>query len=80
MRKRRVRRLPVVDARGALIGVLTLGDLVRNAAKGSDKAERDATLATLAAIYEPRPATHWHRHFEPTDLERLVARQADLDC
>jgi CBS domain-containing protein len=51
MRIYRVRRLPVVDDQGVLVGVLSITDLVR---KGAIAAE-DA-IATLAAIAEPRSA------------------------
>jgi CBS domain-containing protein len=60
MREARVRRLPVVDAGGALVGVVSLADLALEA-----KHERRLSVpaldqieigATLAAICSPRPA------------------------
>jgi CBS domain-containing protein len=61
MRSHQIRRLPVVDAAGRLLGVVTLGDLARAAArstgghegKGAGPASEDVT-ATLAAVVAPR--------------------------
>lgn len=60
MRAHEVHRLPVVDSRSRLIGILSLSDLV-NHARGNDAARSDAieVLATLSAIRrhrEPAPA------------------------
>lgn len=58
MRTRRVRRLPVVDADGKLVGLLSLSDLARRAGMNdgdepSGLTSRDVAH-TLAAICEPR--------------------------
>ncbi len=59
MREHRVRRLPVVDAEGQLVGILSLNDLARRAAKGRGPAaigrQRDVAK-TLAAVSAPRAA------------------------
>ncbi|HEY6081622.1 MAG TPA: CBS domain-containing protein [Polyangiaceae bacterium] len=58
MRQNQVRRLPVVDDNGVLVGLLSLGDLARYVQQHSPRP--NATLAqqrlaeTLAAICEPR--------------------------
>jgi CBS domain-containing protein len=57
MRANQVRRLPVVDAQGVLVGLLSLGDIARyvrqhSRTHGSQAQQRLAD--TLAAICEPR--------------------------
>lgn len=58
MRAQRVRRLPVVDADGRPIGLVSLNDLARAAAQPGPSRARDARLAaigeTLAEICAPR--------------------------
>jgi CBS domain-containing protein len=58
MQDRRVRRLPVVDGSGEMVGVITLGDLARSSQSNTvTKAIGGVMVAkTLAAICEPRPA------------------------
>ena len=57
MREKRVRRVPVVDAQGALVGIIGLADLAREAASERAAADKDVTESevgdTLAAICEP---------------------------
>ena len=55
MQRHRVRRLPVVDAGGRPVGVLSLADLARNARPGQRNGDLapDAILATFAAIARP---------------------------
>ena len=57
MRDARVRRLPVLNEQGAPVGVLSLGDLAREAARERPGARHEITEAevgdTLAAISEP---------------------------
>lgn len=57
MREARIRRLPVVDDQGALIGMITLADLAREAARESTTPKREITETevgdTLAAICQP---------------------------
>lgn len=59
MRTQQVRRLPVVDADERLIGLLTLGDIVRVTAgirrRGEDPSASDALVETFAAVGERRP-------------------------
>lgn len=60
MRRHQVRRLPVVDGGGRLVGILSLNDLAREAARTRGKKKRDVTPTqiadTLAEIGEPGPA------------------------
>ncbi len=53
MRKQRVRRLPVVDADGALAGVLSIADVLH--ASKSKKSLRKEALNTIRSISEPCP-------------------------
>jgi CBS domain-containing protein len=55
MREKQVRRLPVVEDGGRLIGLLSLNDLARAASAGTDGITTDEVLRTLAAIGERRP-------------------------
>jgi CBS domain-containing protein len=61
MQNYRVRRVPVVDAAGQLVGVVSLSDLARRADRGEDDngVSREAITHTLAAICEPRSAAHY---------------------
>ena len=57
MEERGVRRIPVVDAAGAVVGIIGLGDLIREAAMAAPKNRTrgltPAQLAqTLSAVYE----------------------------
>lgn len=58
MRSGQVRRLPVVDAEGKLVGIVSLNDLARVAERELGRKNRDLTpqevTATLAAIGTPR--------------------------
>lgn len=56
MKERQIRRVPVVDGDNRAIGMLSLNDLARCAARARQKSgmERELTQ-TLAAICEPRP-------------------------
>jgi CBS domain-containing protein len=58
MREKQIRRIPVVDGAGRPIGIVTLNDLARVAARaGSTKSQDMSGVAhTLAAICEPRRA------------------------
>lgn len=58
MRRRQVRRLPVVDAQGRLAGILSVADVLRRARKGGGRrrVKRGEALATLKAIVRPHGA------------------------
>lgn len=53
--RRQVRRLPVVDSRGHLVGILSLNDIIRHTRKGKSKkrVSRRAALAALRAVCAP---------------------------
>jgi CBS domain-containing protein len=57
MRDARIRRLPVLDDQGALLGILSLADLAREAAREQTQEHREVTEVevndTLAAICQP---------------------------
>ena len=54
MRRRRVRRLPVVDGNGSIVGILSLHDIALAAPWGAVPPAEVAS--TLAAICAPRAA------------------------
>lgn len=60
MRKACVRRLPVVDESGHLLGIVSLADIAREAARERETRKKEVTDAevgeTLSAICEPRGA------------------------
>jgi CBS domain-containing protein len=57
MREAKIRRLPVVDEQGALIGMITLADLAREAEREQTRSAPDITGneigVTLASICQP---------------------------
>jgi len=60
MRKNRVRRLPVLDAQGQLLGMLSIKDLALAAKAGSELSYEDVAL-TLQTVCKPRTEEipHW---------------------
>lgn len=58
MRERQLRRLPVVDSRGRLAGILSVADVLRRTRKGGGRrrVKRREALATLRAVFRPRGA------------------------
>jgi CBS domain-containing protein len=59
MRDARIRRVPVIDDRGGLVGMLSLSDLAREAARGRGRTGQNPSVGeaevneTLAVICEP---------------------------
>jgi len=55
MGRRQVRRLPVVDSRGKLVGVLSISDVIRHTRKGKGRkhVSRRATLDALLGVCAP---------------------------
>jgi len=57
MSEARIRRLPVVDDQGSLVGIIALADLAREAVRKHAAGKSDITESaigdTLAAICEP---------------------------
>lgn len=60
MRQHRVRRVPVIDLDGRLVGLISLNDLARESARQQTRVQKELTpqdvSTTLAAICEPRRA------------------------
>jgi CBS domain-containing protein len=58
MRRRQLRRLPVVDSQGHLAGILSVADVLRRTRKGGGRrrVKRGETLATLRGIVRPHGA------------------------
>jgi CBS domain-containing protein len=60
MRANQVHRLPVIDAGGRLVGILSLNDLAQEAVREAAKRRRDVSLAeigeTLGIVCKPRRA------------------------
>lgn len=59
MRERQVRRLPVTDPEGRLLGILSLNDIARAAGRGRETKKKQTVKTaevgeTLAGICEPR--------------------------
>jgi CBS domain-containing protein len=54
MARHRVRRMPIVDERGRLVGIVSQGDLARHAFHRPVRDERDAMLDVVGAVSEPR--------------------------
>ena len=55
MKATRVRRLPIVDADGRPIGLVSMNDLARLVARAKKAAADRELVRTLSAICEPRP-------------------------
>ena len=76
MREARVRRLPVVDHRGVLTGILSMNDLAREARKQCQGAVSEdlcvALADTLGTLCEPRHELTMVRELEPSRVGKLV--------
>jgi CBS domain-containing protein len=53
MSSAQVRRLPVTDAGGRLVGILSINDIARTAARGGARVSEAGVAETLAAVGEP---------------------------
>jgi CBS domain-containing protein len=60
MQRRQVRRLPVVDDGGSLVGILSLGDVAQGVGRDgrAPRPEGLDLLTTIAVISEPRTEHH----------------------
>jgi CBS domain-containing protein len=81
MRSSQVRRLPVVDESGGLVGIISLADLGRAASRESSSTGRDVSSGevghTLAAIVEPTHRRPSHRSV-PASSSQGAAAQPSL--
>jgi|GEM_PF-428169 len=57
MKRHQIRRLPVVNKEGVLVGILSLADLISGVGKGKDAVPRKKLLAALKEISHLRPIT-----------------------
>jgi len=75
MRRRQVRRLPVVDAHGRLAGILSVADVLRRTRKGGGRrrVKRGETLSTLKAIVRPHGAADGGPEEAPDDAQADAA-------
>lgn len=55
MKKKKVRRLPVVDEDGRLVGVISIADILLASKKKKQKDLRKKALSALRSISEPSP-------------------------
>ena len=53
MASRQVRRIPIVDDHGRLVGIVAQADLARHAARHAARAERHALTEVVSAVSEP---------------------------
>jgi CBS domain-containing protein len=53
MARHRVRRMPIVDERGRLVGIVSQSDLARHASANPVSHERDAMIDVVGALSEP---------------------------
>lgn len=68
MRKHQLRRLPVTDSDGVLLGIISISDLLRHT-KGKDKVPAKKLLKTLREISS----------FRPVFLHEIIAENNDND-
>jgi CBS domain-containing protein len=54
LRRCHIRRLPVLDVDGRMVGVLSIGDLAAQAVDGSASGPRSAVTLTFAQVSRPR--------------------------
>ncbi len=84
MRGGQIRRLPVLDNEGSLIGVISLADLAREAVRERSRARKNITETavghTLAVICassaHSKPRLHPSEPVKPSELEELRSRIA----
>lgn len=75
MKRKQLRRLPVVNRDGVLVGILSLADLIRSAGNGKDAVSRKKLFAALKQISHLRPITL--HILSPEDEENEFAEKND---
>ena len=58
MAQHKVRRMPIVDERGRLVGIVSQGDLARHATRDPRPGEQRALADVLGAVSQPTRAPH----------------------
>jgi CBS domain-containing protein len=58
MSMHQVRRMPIVDDRGRLVGIIAQGDLARHAARNAVREQRRALANVVSAVSEPSHAPY----------------------
>jgi len=59
LQRHRVRRVPIVDDRDRVVGIISQGDIARLAGLGAGRGERRAIAETISAISEPIKEPYW---------------------
>jgi CBS domain-containing protein len=74
MKREQLRRLPVTDGAGQLVGILSIADVIRHAKKGESKKARHVShkdlMRTLKALTKPAP---------PLEEDDRAAADDDVD-
>jgi CBS-domain-containing membrane protein len=69
MQANQVRRLPVVSASGRIVGIISINDIAREAAREHNPGKREVTeaevAATVAAVCEPHTNKESQRQLQP---------------
>jgi len=74
MQEHQIRRLPVTNESGDVIGVISLNDLAVAASDNKDKSLRQDISATLASVCRHRPIAHYEP-IRPVTAARTAAAE-----
>lgn len=83
MRREQLRRLPVLDGDGRLVGILSIADVLRHTKKGESKkgkhvAHKDV-IRTLKALTKPAPPLDDDDNTSELAEQTVAAEQANID-
>jgi CBS domain-containing protein len=79
MTERGIKRLPVVDAEGTLIGIVTRTDLVRAFTRSDDEIEREIRELLLETLWLDEPELHIDVKRGEVSLTGKVQRRSDAE-